>query len=90
MNTEMIEVKARCENGKVYFEDMPDLNMQSFDFVAKVPSEHTAQNHKISAPALELMARIQNILGEHNQSQPATTTEQDRKTLLEALEEKYL
>lgn len=91
MDKTMIEVKARYENGKVYFEQLPELKEQSFEFIAQIPDKYVEENNDdLAKSAQELLERIKNILGEHYQPRLAATAEQDKEALIKSLEEKYL
>lgn len=91
METNNIEVKAKYENGKVYFTDMPDLAEQSFEFIAQIPAKCLEKkDDNVAKSAQELLGRIKNILGEHYHPRLPATVEQDKEALLESLEEKYL
>lgn len=53
MDNSSIEVKAKYENGKVYFTEMPHLHHQSFEFVAQIPQKYIENTEQKTISYLE-------------------------------------
>lgn len=91
-----MQVEATYHQGEVKFKRPMRFKYDGFPITVTIPDEAIIQNEASASlvktdsdTAHLLLKRIQDVLGEHYHSRPDTTTEQDRASLLEALEEKY-
>lgn len=53
MDSISVEVKAKYKNGQVYFEEMPSLKEQEFEFVAQIPKKYVENKKQDKIASLE-------------------------------------
>lgn len=67
---------------------IPEVEIEAMPQPSKTVAE-PAQTNQENSPGHTYLAKIKQILGADFQPRPAATVEQDKATLLEALEERY-
>lgn len=90
-----MQVEAIYHQGQVQFKQPMRFKYDDFPITVILPEEAvvTEEASTIQTQPTEeahsLLDRIKSILGEHYHPRPEPSIEQDRETLLEALEERY-
>lgn len=97
-----MQVKAIYEDGAINITSPLRFKHRKFEVVVNIPEAEIDDMHKLSDAQLELpgngqnnssgesvLAKIKQILGSDFHPRPPSTVEQDRETLIEALEARY-
>jgi hypothetical protein len=99
-----MQINAIYEDGAINFITPMRFKHRKFEVVVNIPEieieieemvqldkavTKPAQKNLESSPGVSLLAKIKKILGPDFHPRPAATVEQDKATLLEALEERH-
>ncbi|MFZ1343897.1 hypothetical protein [Thiothrix eikelboomii] len=88
-----MQVEAIYHQGQVQFKQPMRFKYDDFPITVTLPEDAVIMEAPVeqanSEAAQSLLERIKSILGEHYRPRPEPSIEQDRETLLEALEERY-
>jgi hypothetical protein len=88
-----MQVEAIYHQGQIQFKQPMRFKYDDFPITVTLPEDafiiEAPAEQASSEAAQSLLERIKSILGKHYRPRPEPSIEQDRETLLEALEERY-